>query len=192
MSAKMRLTGKYAVGDLAFSLVDEALLPELSRFAWRATKPGFGGHTYARRRRTVSGGKRVTLFLHREVMRMAGLLTDANAHLDVDHINHNTLDNRVQNLRVVSRSVNLKNRAPQYHAGVCSWCRRRFSVLSKANGRKREYCSDVCLSISNSIKARMREARRAAKASVDGSSPALSPAGESRLDFALVPARQLP
>jgi len=37
-------------------------------------------------------------------------ITDAPEHLVVDHINHNTLDNRFVNLRVVSQSANLLNR----------------------------------------------------------------------------------
>jgi hypothetical protein len=35
-----------------------------------------------------------------------------------DHINHDTLDNQLENLRVVSKSQNQQNRTPDVHLGV--------------------------------------------------------------------------
>ena len=51
-----------------------------------------------------SGPKPKKVLLHRAVM-------GAPAGLDVDHINHNTLDNRKANLRLATRSDNMANRA---------------------------------------------------------------------------------
>lgn len=48
------------------------------------------------------GQKKQSIFLHRFIM-------DAPAGMDVDHINHDPLDNRRSNLRVVTRAQNLQN-----------------------------------------------------------------------------------
>lgn len=48
------------------------------------------------------GGVRHTLSLHR-------LICETDRHLKVDHINHNTLDNRRENLRAISHSGNIQN-----------------------------------------------------------------------------------
>lgn len=45
-------------------------------------------------------------YLHRVIM------GDIPAGMEIDHINRNTLDNRRDNLRIVTRSQNLQNRAP--------------------------------------------------------------------------------
>ncbi len=38
------------------------------------------------------------------------LLKPANRKLDIDHINHNGLDNRLENIRIVNRTINNHNR----------------------------------------------------------------------------------
>lgn len=45
-------------------------------------------------------------YLHRAIM------GDIPEGYEIDHINRNTLDNRKDNLRIVTRSQNLQNRAP--------------------------------------------------------------------------------
>ena len=45
--------------------------------------------------------------LHREVFRYRGI--DIAEGMEVDHINRNSLDNRFENLRVVTHSMNIRN-----------------------------------------------------------------------------------
>jgi len=81
---------KLANGQVA--LVDEADLPKVSRWKWNV------GSGYARRT-TRSGG----IYMHRFIM-------DASPGMDVSHINHNRLDNRRANLRIVPHVEALWNR----------------------------------------------------------------------------------
>ena len=51
----------------------------------------------------VSGLRGKTIYLHR-------LIVDAPPNMSVDHINHNTLDNRRSNLMIATHSENQQNR----------------------------------------------------------------------------------
>jgi hypothetical protein len=91
---------KLTQGQVA--LVDDEDYEELSRFKWHAFWNKYTKSFYAKR----SEGKRPfqkAVYMHREVMR-----TPKN--LDCDHIHHNTLDNRKENLRNVTSSQNSMNR----------------------------------------------------------------------------------
>lgn len=58
---------------------------------------------YAKGSTTVSRGKRINCGIHRWIMGLPKGMV-------VDHINHDTLDNRIENLRVVTNSENMQNR----------------------------------------------------------------------------------
>lgn len=80
--------------------------------------------------------KQRTVHLHR-------LLTDASgSHLFVDHINHDTLDNRLCNLRITTKTQNSKNRAnansnnKSGHRNV-SWNYNKWVVQLQVEGRNR-------------------------------------------------------
>lgn len=91
---KIKLTqGKYA-------LVDDVDFDNLNSHKWYFNSTGYA----CRDKR--EGGKRKCYLMHREIM-------GANKGMDVDHINHNTIDNRRSNLRNVSRSQNNMNRIPK-------------------------------------------------------------------------------
>lgn len=54
--------------------------------------------------------KNTKITLHR-------LVTDCPKEMQVDHINHNGLDNRLSNLKICSQIENLKNRRPSKNRG---------------------------------------------------------------------------
>lgn len=109
------------------SLVDNEDYDLLSAHNWYAAKRGYG--FYAQR---VS--KRKVIQIHRVVM-------NAQKGEEVDHINGNTLDNRKNNLRKVTRSQNEWNRKKQsnntsgYKGVIFSRGRyvARIKVLNKVN-----------------------------------------------------------
>lgn len=105
--------GKYAI-------VDVEDYERLSRYKWYACEGGRG--FYAVRSGTPVKGKRRSVKMHREVLRMPdGLI--------IDHINHNGLDNRKSNLRAASPAQNSWNKRKQ---------RGRYSSIYKGVHRDRE------------------------------------------------------
>ena|SRR3990167_11191769 len=89
-----------------FALVDDEDFDKVNQYKWcfsRHTKKNFG---YAGRKVQISwdGKKQISkhILMHRVIM-------NAPKGLDIDHINHNTLDNRKSNLRVCTRSQNFQN-----------------------------------------------------------------------------------
>lgn len=90
------------VGGGVFTIVDVADLDRVTAFKWsRNNSSASGKHVYARNR--TAG------YLHR-------FITGAPTGTDVDHINHNTLDNRRSNLRVCSHQSNLLNQTRKSEA----------------------------------------------------------------------------
>lgn len=81
-----------------FALVDDADFEELSKHKWYATKTKYGGFTAVRNTKDKTKSR----FMHRQIM-------NAPKGKEVDHINHDTLDNRRCNLRVCTRSENNRN-----------------------------------------------------------------------------------
>lgn len=97
----LSLSGRYAVGPHAHALVDEDLFDELSRYKWKAKPNARRTHVYAVRNVVVDGVNK-TIRLHRYVLGYFG-------PLDVDHIDRNTMNNKRSNLRVATRSENVRN-----------------------------------------------------------------------------------
>lgn len=78
------------------AIVDDEDYDEISKYKWRTQ-----GDSYAARDEWEFGVRK-QIYMHREVM-------EAKDKEVVDHINHNTLDNRRENLRVCAQVLNMAN-----------------------------------------------------------------------------------
>ncbi len=121
--ALIRLTGKYAVGRHEFANVDDDMVEVLSQWRWKAKPNGSGSGVYAVRN-TKRDGRCVTIRMHRVVLGMSH--TDP---LDVDHLNHDTLDNRRINLRPATRRQNAANHLTMERNARCQHCGLAFTRL---------------------------------------------------------------
>ena len=72
---------------------------ELSRHKWTASRAH--GRKFVAMRTAVVRGRRRTVYMHRQIL---GL--DHGDPREADHRNHDTLDNRRRNLRIVSAAAN--------------------------------------------------------------------------------------
>ena len=73
---------------------------------WVKVHPRKAGNLYYLVHKVYNGEKTINYYLHRLIM---GLPPASDTDLIVDHINHNTLDNRKENLRIVTRKENSRN-----------------------------------------------------------------------------------
>lgn len=89
-------------------LIDEEDAEWVCQYRWRVDGSG-----YVVRGIRTKEGKYYLLRLHRQVMKRHGLLKyrDFHENLEVDHKNHNKLDNRKINLRVCTPGENKRNRS---------------------------------------------------------------------------------
>jgi|SRR5690348_4282613 len=83
------------------AVIDDEDAPLVGAFKWYATPNPMGGY-YATTRIKKADGKGTTLYMHR-------LIVGAPKGKEVDHYNHNTLDNRRDNLKVGSHKDNMRN-----------------------------------------------------------------------------------
>ena len=86
-------------GEIFTILIDEEDFKTISDYEWFVVKEDKTNYATTR---VFKNGKPASLLLHRLLIGVPGL--------DVDHINHNGLDNRRENLRACSRSQNLMNK----------------------------------------------------------------------------------
>jgi len=84
------------------AVVDDKNYEELNQYKWQATKQK-GGTFYATRAVRVGVGSHIRVHMHRQIME----LTD---RLEVDHIDHDGLNNLEVNLRVCSHEENMRNK----------------------------------------------------------------------------------
>ncbi len=91
-----------------FAIVDEMLLNCFSKYSWYAASSG-NNFIYAASAKRIRKTKiTMKIFMHHCVIGMP-----LNRKMQIDHINGNTLDNRRENLRIVTVRQNAQNR--KYH-----------------------------------------------------------------------------
>jgi hypothetical protein len=93
------------------AIVDDEDYEYLNQWKWRAMKQR--NYFYAQRKSVVNG-KHTFIIMHRLILNVPhGLLTD--------HINHDTLDNRKENLRVCTKQQNGQNRVKQQKESISKY-----------------------------------------------------------------------
>ena len=102
-----------------FAIVDDADYDELTQWKWCALYNKSNDSFYAVRNSSINEGEHHTIRMHRQLL---GLKHEDKKQ--TDHQNHNTLDNRRDNIRICTRQQNYFNRKPYLNKtsrfkGVC-------------------------------------------------------------------------
>lgn len=119
------------------TLIDAADFEKVGRFKWTFATAGYACRSIRR-----SDNSKQMVLLHRVLM-------DAKPEQDIDHINHDGLDNRRSNLRLCSTSENLRNARAKRNGvskykGVC-WDKSRSCWKSEIRiTHKRKYIGRFC------------------------------------------------
>ena len=98
-----------------YTLVDDEDFERMNQYKWCANN--INGYWYAVRNIRKANNKQKTQLMHRFII-------NASDSLEVDHRNHNGLDNRKCNLRTCNHTENQRNRQPlqkctSKYKGVC-------------------------------------------------------------------------
>jgi len=88
------------------AIVDDDMFDYLNQWKWCASK---SGELYCAR-----------AWIDGKMIRMHRLIMRAKPNQEIDHKNHNTLDNRIENLRFCTHAQNKHNSRP-YKNGLCKY-----------------------------------------------------------------------
>jgi hypothetical protein len=85
-----------------FAIVDDEDFEELSKFKWCAKKNHYGGYCAIRNCYSRINKKQHPIYMHRQIM-------SCPRGKDIDHKNHNPLNNQRDNLRICTNRENIRN-----------------------------------------------------------------------------------
>lgn len=135
------IQGKRAIiviDDMYTVIIDIDDIEKIIQYNWYADRSKIKSHKLFYFKTYLGKGKYITM--HRYIM---GLLEYDNIHV-IDHINHITLDNRKQNLRLVTISENIQNsRVSQRNKVDCKGVsydkqHKKWSAYRKIDGKMRK------------------------------------------------------
>lgn len=128
MSARIPLRNR--VGIVDYALVDDDDAGRIGQYRWHFAHAGRYAHAMVR----LPDGRKTTAYMHRMVLDI-----ERGDRRHVDHINRDTLDNRRENLRVLTQRQNSQNVAGRPdltspYRGVCfdkaAGCWRAYAKLN--------------------------------------------------------------
>ncbi len=122
---------KIPLNHCQVAVVDDADFERVGKVKWFAWWNKHTNTYYAMRTICVDGKKK------RQAMHRVILDLDFEDKRQGDHIDHNTLDNRRENLRIVTSQENQWNR--RYEKSGCSWSKhhKKWEAYISVNNRKK-------------------------------------------------------
>ena len=152
-------TIKLTQGQVA--LVDDEDYIDVARYKWYSAFNRTSMSYYAQRTVLVRGRKHpeerknTTRGMHKDIM-------NSNKGMDIDHINHDTLDNRRCNLRIASRSQNKQNERIRKdnktgHKGVC---KRKDKFIAQIQFNKKKIYLGLFDNLDDAAEAYKKASRR--------------------------------
>lgn len=111
------------------AIVDDSRYNELSQYKWRAVECQPGRFYAQRYERGVDHAHRRAIYMHRQVF-------GAERSIKIDHVNNDSLDNRLANLRLATKSQNRANSQKHRHrAGRPTSSRYKGVSWSRVQGK---------------------------------------------------------
>lgn len=118
-----------------YMLVDDEDYPLINRFKWYAIRRS---HIFYAETSIQANKHKQKILAHRLLLGLR-----PGDRREVDHINHDGLDNRQQNLRIADRQKNCRNMRPyknttsKYKGVAWDKCRNKWRAYSKIDGQQR-------------------------------------------------------
>lgn len=123
-----------SLGNDSYAKVDDEDFEYLNKFIWH------NANGYAIRNAYLGGGR---AYAKRRNIIMSRLITNAPIGMEVDHKNHDTLDNQKSNLRVCTQSQNRRNAKVKKNSttglkGVSPYTRGGYRARIIVDGKRKE------------------------------------------------------
>src|SRR5712692_8262506 len=177
---------QYRSKDVVTVFIDSDLWSELSRFSWQVSKHGYVFRRVYAGKRANGTSRQRDLYLHRHILG----LTKGDGKTG-DHINRDPLDNRRENLRVVTQAGNAQNNSghARTRAGEVrtlprgvSWSRQRRKYVAQAglNGEVHNLGFFLTVEEANAVVVAWRQEHMP----YSTETPAPLPSAQNTLDFA--------